>query len=255
MNKSISIVENSKSVFAELIGKHGLYDTDVSVLVKTLTPKEAIGEPGRRDFPIIIGRERIIEAKVHRAKAHAFTDSPGEFIGALKKILEFPLTSSRERAIYIAALNAVLKYLNLIEKTVHCKDHEPEECAGEIASYIKKERGSTRVGLIGLNPAIAENLIDTFGAGNVIITDLDRENIGSSKWGVVIRDGAAETEKLIKQSDLVLLTGSTFVNGTVDIIMEHIRYYGKDYLIYGVTCAGLCELANMNRICPFGRND
>ena len=83
-----SILKDSRIKIAEIIRKNGLYDVDVSVLVKTLTPEEAIGKPGRMDFPIIIGKERIIEAKVFNAKAHAFTDSPGEFIGKLKEILD-----------------------------------------------------------------------------------------------------------------------------------------------------------------------
>jgi len=52
----------------------------------------AIGEPGRRDFPIIIGKERVIEAEVLGARAHVFTDSTKEFFGKLKEILNLPLT-------------------------------------------------------------------------------------------------------------------------------------------------------------------
>jgi uncharacterized protein (DUF4213/DUF364 family) len=61
------------------------------------------------------------------------------------------------------------------------------------------------------------------------------------------------TEELIKQSDIILMTGTTFVNGTFDHIMHCIRNYGKDHLIYGVTGAGICKLLGLNRICPFSR--
>jgi uncharacterized protein (DUF4213/DUF364 family) len=250
-----SILKGARIKLKEIITKNELSEVSVSVLVKTLTPQEAIGEPGRRDFPIIIGNERVIEAQVLSARAHAFTDSPGEFVGKLREILELPLTSNRERAICIATLNAVLKYLNLTEKTLHCKDEDPEKCAKEIASHILEKWGKARIGLIGLNPAIAESLVNTFGKDNVKITDLNNENIHSLKYGVEIWNGNEMTEELIKQSDVVVITGTTLVNGTFDRIMSYIQNHRKDYLIYGVTGAGMCSLAGLNRICPYGRND
>src|SRR4030042_3581738 len=203
------ILEKSRVQLAEIITKNRLLDAHVSVLVKTLTPEEAIGVPGRRDFPIILGKERVVEAKVLGAKAHAFTDSPGEFVGDLKEVLNLPLASKRERSIYVATLNATLKYLNLIENTIHCKDEDPERCGKEIASQLLKRWGKVRGGFIGLNPAIAENLNETFGIENVRITDLNKQNVNSSKYGVMIWDGNEMTEKLIKQSDVILITGTT----------------------------------------------
>ena len=213
----------------------------------------AIGEPGRRDFPIIIGKERVIEAEVLGARAHAFSDSPKEFIGKLREILNLPLTSNGERAIYIATLNAVLKFLHLVEGTLHCKDDEPEKCASEISSYILKKWGKVKVGLIGLNPALAEMLVSTFGSKNIKITDLNQENINTLKYGVEIWDGHEMAKVLISSSDVILITGTTFVNGTSDSIMDFIKDCGKDYLIYGVTGVGVCSQMYFNRICPFGK--
>jgi uncharacterized protein (DUF4213/DUF364 family) len=248
-----SVLENSKNQLAEIVAKNRLLDAQVSVLVKTLTPEEAIGVPGRRDFPIILGKERVVEAEVLGAKAHAFTDSPGEFVGNLKEVLNLPLTSNRERSIYVATLNATLKYLNLIENAIHCKDEDPERCGKEIASQLLKKLGKVKVGFIGLNPAIAENLIENFGAENVRITDLNKQNVNASKYGVKVWDGNKMTEELIKESDVILITGTTFVNGTFDSIVHSVRHYKKDYLIYGVTGAGICKLMGFNRICPYSR--
>ena len=239
---------------AEIVTKNKVNDAQVSVLVKTLTPEEAIGMPGRRDFPIILGKERVVEAEVLGAKAHAFTDSPGEFVGDLKEVLNLPLTSNRERSIYVATLNATLKYLNLIDNTIHCKDEDPERCGKEIAFQLLKRWGKVRVGFIGLNPAIAENLTETFGMENVRITDLNKQNIHSLKYGVKVWDGNEMAEELIKQSDVILITGTTLINGTFDAIMRDIQNYRKDYLIYGVTAAGICQLMGVNRICPYSRN-
>ena len=253
MEMDTSILENSRIQLDEIATKNGLLNASVSVLVKTLTPEEAIGEPGRRDFPIILGKERVVEAELLGAKAHAFTDSPGEFMGDLKVVLNLPLTSNRERSIYVATLNAILKYLNLIENTIHCKDEDPEKCGKEIASQLLRRWGKVKVGFIGLNPAIAENLTETFGMGNVRITDLNRQNIHSFKYGVKIWDGNEMTEELIKESDIILITGTTFVNGTFDHIINCVKHYRKDYLIYGVTGAGICKLMGLSRICPYGR--
>jgi uncharacterized protein (DUF4213/DUF364 family) len=253
-NRETSILENSKIQLAEIITQNRLLNAHVSVLVKTLTPEEAIGVPGRRDFPIILGKERVVEADVIGARAHAFTDSPGEFMGNLKEVLTLPLTSNRERSIYVATLNAILKYLNLMEDTIHCKNEDPEKCGKEIASQLLKRWGKVKVGFIGLNPAIAEYLIITFGAENVKITDLNKQNVNSFKNGVKIWDGNEMTEELVKQSDVILITGTTFVNGTFDYIMHCVQKYRKDYLIYGVTGAGICKLLGFNRICPYSRN-
>jgi uncharacterized protein (DUF4213/DUF364 family) len=249
-----SFLENSKIQLVKIVSKNRLLDARVSVLVKTLTPEEAIGEPGRRDFPIVLGKERVIEAEILEARAHAFTDSPGEFVGDLKGVLHLPLTSNRERSIYVATLNATLRYLNLIEKTIHCRDEDPERCGKEIAFELLNRWGKVKVGFIGLNPAIAENLTETFGAENVMITDLNKQNIHSSKFGVKVWDGNEMTEELVKQSDILLITGTTFVNGTFDHIMYYIQNYRKDYLIYGVTGAGVCKLMGLDRICPYGRS-
>jgi hypothetical protein len=253
-NRFSALLENSKLQLSKIVMQRRLQDTDVTILVKPLTPEEAIGKPGRRDFPIIEGKERVIEAQVLGTKGHAFTDSPGEFVGKLAQILDFPLTTNKNRAIYVATLNAVLRHLDLCEKTVHCKDDEPIKCAKEIASHISKKRGNVKVGLIGLNPAIAESLIQTFKPENVKITDLNKQNINSIKWGVLIWDGREMTERLIEQSDMILTTGTTLINATFDHIMNCIRDYNKNYLIYGVTCAGICKLMQFNRICPYARS-
>jgi uncharacterized protein (DUF4213/DUF364 family) len=246
-------LEKSRVQLAEIVTQNRLLEAQVSVLVKTLTPEEAIGVPGRRDFPIILGKERVVEAEVLGARAHAFTDSPGEFVGNLKEVLNLPLTSNKERSVYVATLNATLKYLHLIENTIHCKDEDPERCGNEIASQLLKRWGKVKIGFIGLNPAIAENLVETFGVENVRITDLNKQNVNSSKYGVKVWNGNKMTEELIKESDVILITGTTFVNGTFDHIVHSIRNYKKDYLIYGVTGAGVCKLLGLDRICPYSR--
>jgi len=254
MNRETGILEKTRTRIREIAEKERLLHVRVTVFAKPLTPEEAIGNPGRRDFPIIIGKERVIEATVLGSKGHAYTDSPQEFLGALQDVLDLELTTNQNRAIFVATLNALLGGLKMVEKTVHCKDEEPEECALEIADSLLKKYGRVDVGLIGLNPAIAERLVEKFGSDHVRITDLNRDNIGQRRFGVEIWDGNERTEDLIDASDVVIFTGTTLVNDTFSQIWNGIQALKKNYLVYGVTAAGVCLLLGIDRICPRGRD-
>ncbi len=248
-----SVLGLAKSKFEEIVKEKDLFSSKVSVLVKTLTPEEVIGQPGRRDYPIIEGKERVIEADFMGAKAHVFTDSPGEFIGKIEDVINFNLDSNKKRAIFIGTLNAVLKKLDSIKDTLHCRDEEPEKCAKEIAAHVLEKWGKVNVGLIGLNPAIAESVVSVFGKENVKITDRNKNNIDLNKFGVDVWDGDKDSERLIKESEVVILTGTTMVNGSFDNIFSIIKKHKKKYLIYGVTAAGVCYLLGLERICFYGR--
>jgi uncharacterized protein (DUF4213/DUF364 family) len=248
------ILEEMRARFREIAEEHDLLNLEVSVSARPLTPEEAIGTPGRRDFPIALGRERVIEADFLGAKGHAFTDSPGEFAGSLEEVLSLEPNTNQRRAIFVATLNAVLRHLRMARATVHCKDDDPETCAKEIASFLLERYGKVRVGLIGLNPAIAQRLVESFGPTRVRISDLDPENVGTRRFGVEIWDGAVRTEELIDVSDLVLVTGTTIANGSLDRIRERIQAQKKDCLLYGVTAAGATALLGLERLCPCGRD-
>lgn len=251
--QTIPVIEGAKAKLEQIVDQQKWRDIGVAVAVKMLTPEEAIGNPVRRDFPIVEGKERVIEVEIMGCKAQAFTDSPREFTGTIGDVLELPLSTNSERAIFVGTLNAVLKYKGQIEATLHCKDEEPEKCASEISAYIRCKHGMINVGLIGLNPAIAESLVKTFGPEHVNITDLNYDNIGKMKFGVTVRDGRTETEDMVKISDLILMTGTTLVNDTFNGIYEYINKHKKKYLIYGVTASGINELLGFQGICPYGR--
>ncbi len=247
------VLETARQEFAGIVTDRGLLDTEVAVSVSVLTPEEAIGRPTRRDFPILEGVERVIEARISGARGHAFTDAPRDFHGTARDVLALPLSSTGNRAVFIATLNAVLRLLGLLETSVHCKDDDPDKCAKEVAAFVRAKWGKVNVGLIGLNPAIAEALINTLGEDRVRITDLNPKNVRSVKFGVTVLDGRTETEALIRWAHGIVLTGTTLVNGTFDDIWDSIQRHGKDYLIYGVTAAGVCTLMDLNRMCPYGR--
>lgn len=251
---SSPVLEKIHPKFREIVVKEGLCGTNITVLAKPLTPEEAIGTPGRRDFPIIIGKERVLEASVEGSRGHAFTDSPREFVGNLDDVFDLPLTSNQNRAIYVATLNAVLAHTGMVTGTVHCKDEDPEVCAREIASHLHGKYGDIDVGLIGLNPAIAERLVDTFGPDHVHISDLYSGNIGEERFGVEVWDGNTRTTDLVDASRVIVFTGTTLLNNTFDTIWNTIHDHGKDPLVYGVTAAGVARLLGFERICPCGQD-
>jgi len=241
-------IEMFREKIRAVVDGHALNDAEVQVMVKPLTPEEAIGKPARRDYPIIEGKERVIEAVVLGSCGQAYTDSPACFTGQLGGIVDMPLESNRGRALFLAAANAVLAHLGLTKGTVHCKDEEPEECAAEMATAARA-LGIERAGLIGLNPAIAEALVKGFGAEHVGITDLNPQNVGKNRFGVPVWDGKTQIPQLINYSDIVVITGTTLVNGTYDGIMQLVQERGKKHAVYGITAAGFCKLMDVERWC------
>jgi hypothetical protein len=109
---------------------------EVSVRVKPLTPEEAIGTPGRRDFPILFGKERVIEARVAGSRGHAFTDTARDFSGLLSEVLDLDLEGNGQRAIYTATMNATLRYVGRLQGVLHCRDEDPERCGAMIAGTL-----------------------------------------------------------------------------------------------------------------------
>ena len=243
------VLEEVKEKFQAIAASHHLGGAAVRVTIGTLSVKQAIGSPSRQDFPLLQGKEVMIEAQLLGSYGQAFTDRPNDFSGSLNGVLGLSLNTNDNRAIFIATLNAVAAHLNLVSRTRHCRDEEPEECASQIAQHILAHTGKVKVGLIGFQPAILENLVFTFGTENVRCTDLNPNNIGTIKYGAEIRDGRTDTEKLIKWCDLVLATGSTIVNNTFDEIRAKATSQGKRLIIFGVTGAGVSALVGLEILC------
>jgi hypothetical protein len=243
------VLEEAREKLEALISVHRLSDESVEVKLGTLSVKQAIGSPARQDFALLEGKEVMIEAEFRGSFGQAFTDKPGNFAGSLGDILKLNLDSNDARAIFVSTLNAVASHLKIVDRTRHCRDEEPEECATKIAEKIKADFGDIRIGLVGLQPAILERLVRVFGADRVQATDLNPKNIGSSKFGVKILDGRSEVERLVKWCDILLVTTSSIVNNTLDEIRERAIHGGKRLILFGVTGAGVASLLNLEIMC------
>ncbi len=233
--------EDIKERFFNLIKEKDLMSSKVQVVsARTLTPQEVIGKPERDDFPLLKEKEVMLQADFKGSLGQAFTDMPGNYNGTLQEVLAMPLDNNFKRAVFIATLNAVLRYLNYISKTVHCKDKEPGECAAHLVDYIKERFDNPRIAFIGMQPAIVEALTAQF---EIRVVDLDPDNVGQKRCGAIIED-VAHTKEILSWADLILATGTTVVNDTLTPLLTE-----KPIIFYGVTIAGVAYLKGYEQYC------
>jgi len=233
-----------KERFFNLIKEKDLMSSKVEIVsARTLTPQEVIGKPERDDFPLLKGKEVMLQADFKGSLGQAFTDMPGNYSGTLKEIFDMSLDNNFKRAVFIATLNAVLRHLNYISKTVHCRDKEPGECAAHLVNYVKERFGNPRIAFIGMQPAMVEALAAQF---EIRAVDLDPDNLGQKRCGVLIED-VFHTEEILSWADLIVATGTTAVNDTLTPLLK-----GKPIIFYGVTIAGLAYLKGYEQYCFCG---
>jgi len=243
----MTLLEEAKIKLSQIIeNQNWAYNEKVMIVsARNLTPEEAIGKPDRDDYPLLTGKEVMMEARVRDGVGQAFTDQPGQFEGTLADVLQLPLDTNFRRAVFVATLNAIMRSLDQVEATVHCKDKEPTLCAQELPNFIKKNYGQPKIAFIGLQPALIETL---HNAGfDLKVTDMNPDNIGQTRCGVLIESATLNAQNA-RWSDIVLSTGSVLVNDTYLELLQ-----GKPVIYYGVTAAGLAKLFDFPRFCHCGR--
>lgn len=229
--------------FIELVKENKLLDDTVKVTGRALTSKEAIGETEKKDFPILKGKEKLLEAEFKGVKGQAFTDMPGNYSGTLKEIIKMTLDNNFDRAIYIATLNAVCRYLGITDNTIHCKDDGPEKCAMKLESYLESRFGNPKIALIGYQPSMLDKLSKNF---KVRVVDLDENNINAVKYGVLVEDGEKDIQDLLTWCDVIVATGSTIANRTITSLFVD----DKPIIFFGTTLAGAAAIMGLERFCP-----
>ena len=103
---TMTTLETAREKLVKILREHNLLDEPVEVLARFLTPEEAIGTPGRRDFPIVRGKEKMLEATIRGARGQSFTDSRREFVGTVAQVLALPLLPGLVQ--YLSMLSVVL---------------------------------------------------------------------------------------------------------------------------------------------------
>jgi len=228
----------------DIYNSNNLLGQRVRIKARPLSPEEAIGNPEADDFPLQKGKERLMQAEFRGGLGQAFTDQYGDFEGTLAEVLEMPSRNNYRRALFVASLNAVLRYLGKTEGTVHCKDEDPTLCAAHLRDHLKSHYDGAKIAQIGFQPRMIEALSPVF---DLRVTDLDADNIGTRRFNIVI-EGPEAINELIKWADLLLVTGTTVVNETID------QFLGKKPVIfYGTTIAGAACLMGWERFCACSR--
>ena len=233
-----------KKTMMDLVRNHGLESDEIVIKARPLTPDEAIGNPEDRDYPLITGRERMMQAEFRDTIGQAYTDMYGNYTGRLVDIARMELKNNYRRAIFISSLNAVMRYLGLVDKTVHCRDNEPRECSARLTEHILERYGPPRVTIVGFQPRMVESLAGNF---EIKVTDMDCANIDSRKFGTVIQ-GPQKTREHLDWCDIALVTGSTIVNDTIGDFIDT-----KPVIFYGVTISGAARVSGFQTYCYCGR--
>jgi hypothetical protein len=232
-----------KKEFAKIVSQNGLESEEVMIKAAPLSPKEAIGNPEDKDYPLVIGRERLMQAEFKGAFGQAFTDMYGNFSGSLAEIVKMDFNNNFRRAIFISSLNAVMRYLGMVDKTVHCRNEQPRRCAYELVGYVRKQYDQPKIAFVGFQPRMVEALSNEF---DLRVIDLDEDNIGQEKFGVRIY-GPEETNAMLRWCDIAIVTGTTLVNDTIGQFQ-----ISNPVLYYGVTISGVAKLLKLNHFCYYG---
>ena len=237
----MNVYEELREALRQEIRSLHLSGQNVSIRCRALSAKEAIGTPEHNDYPIIKGREVMVEAVFEGTVGQAFTDEFEQATYRVENLLEIELDSNRRRASFIAALNAIFRHLGRCDKTIHCRDAEPKECANNVLGLLKPWKKILLVGLQSRFPEILASHHD------VRVIDLDHNNISREICGVVV-EPPEMTEEAITWCDGIFATGSTIVNGTI----TNFLFTGKPVLFYGVTISAAANILHITRYCHCG---
>ncbi len=235
-----------KEKFEKIVVENNLQEEGIQIKARPLTTKEAIGSPERIDFPLLKGKEKLMQAEFKGSLGQAFTDMYDDFNGTIQDVLDMELNNNFRRAVFIATLNAVMRHLNVAYGTVHCKDECPEECGRDLVKFISENYGKPKITFVGFQPALIEHCSKRF---EIKILDLDDENIGREKFGIIVQDGSKDTKEALEWCDMALVTGTTLVNGTFESILQMTDTIGTPVVFYGVTIAGVAELLDLEKFC------
>ena len=243
MNKK-ELLELIVTRFRELPEIEGLIDETVEIRAKALSPEEAIGNTERKDYPILDGKDVMIEAVCNGASGQAFTCAPADFSGTLNDVLDMDFENDPQAAgLMIAAINAVMASLGICDRTVHCKNEGPALCGIEMMKYFKENHYDENILIVGYQPSIISNL--TANMKNVRVLDLNPDNIGYEKCGAIIEDGERAMKGAVEWADVILCTGSTVCNGTLVDYLDT----GKKTYFFGTPLAGTAKLLDLYRLC------
>ena len=63
----------------------------------------------------------------------------GNYEDELSQMIEIDLTNNFRCAIFVSAINAVMRYLGKVDKIIYCKDRDPDYCSRGLVDYYGKK--------------------------------------------------------------------------------------------------------------------
>ena len=234
-----------KQELERLVRLHPLNESPILLKSRGLSPEEAIGNTRRRDYPILAGKEIMLQAEFGTSLGQAFTDAPSDFCGTLNELLALdPENDVRSRGLLVATLNAVMRHTGDIDHTVHCRNDDLELCAEAHAAHIREHFGTPRITLIGYQPALTARLSREFP---LRVLDMNPQFVGSVKSGITIEHGEhSYRDAVLDWPELVLCTGSTLCNGTFVNFVD----IGRPVIFFGISGAAAARIFDLPRFCP-----
>lgn|GEM_PF-6961006 len=116
--------------------------------------------------------------------------------------------------------------------------------------HICRDLDPQSVGLVGMQPAILEALVDMMGTDRLRCINRDEDNRNGIKFGVAIEWGDGEgLKQLFERSELILTTGSSAANGSLADILALADTTGKPVYFYGTTIVGTARFLDLDRLC------
>lgn len=235
-----------KLVEEKEIGDERIHSSDgLEKLNYRIIPSEWFMLPSE-EYAIAKGEEKVMECVFRNSKAQVFTNLPMSVELKVSDILGLELNNLASRTLFYCALNAVMRHYGFIEGTVHCRKDSPVECAKLLRERLEKIVEGKKILLIGYQPAFAEKLSKNF---DLLITDMNPKNINRTVHGIRILS-YLENSRLISEVDIVLVTGSSLINGTFWDLYDCANKEGKKFVSYGVSAAGASKILDIDRHCP-----
>lgn len=170
----------------------------------------------------------------------AYTECPKGFEGTLKEVLDLPVSEEGIPAQTLAAINAAMSLLGLCPGSFADDPAVHAAYADNLCRFVTEQYGSSNLVLIGYDGYIVKR----FSEEGLDFWTLDRNpsNITQDCFNhVIVNSGKYNREACFAWGKVLLITGSTFCNGTV----LHFLNRNVPVLFYGITCAGISKLLDL----------
>ena len=232
------IYDELKYRFTTLYGVEELMEQPV-VIVPDNEPETTLLPEG--DVISAVNRpEYRVTAKICGSKGEAYTECPEGFEGTLGQVLKLPVSEKGIDARILASMNAVMNHLGLCPGTMSEDPKDLAEYADALCRHITVEYGTGNLVLVGYDGYLVKRFMDE----KLDFWTLDRnpEHITKDRFHhVIVNSGRYNRESCQAWGRLLIVTGSTFCNGTVTQFLD----MGLPVLFYGITCAAAATLLEL----------